>query len=120
MVNEVLPTRVKVQGTVIHSEVTLSDGYFADIKYTFCIDGREYTGDQVRNLAVFRDWQGPARRLCERYPVGCVVDVFVDPKFPADAVLENPSHADLLRVVFAISIVLVLLAALILFFVVRQ
>jgi hypothetical protein len=84
---------IKVPGTIKHSEVRFDgEQYQPFIRYEYAIQSQTYEGCAVRSLMINYNWSGPAGRVCERYPVGASVSVYVDPMQPNTAVLEYGSH----------------------------
>lgn len=85
------------------SESTL---YSSVVRYAYTIDGRSYESDR---LSVYPRWsssnKGPHQEFVARFPRDREVDVWVNPRDPADAVLtiDGPSG-------HALKLVLILLS----------
>jgi len=58
---------------------------FPDIKYSFKVQGEEYTGFMISS----RDFNEPIEKTLEKYPVGKKVIVHYNPKDPSVAYLET-------------------------------
>lgn len=58
----------------------------------------------MRTGLVTYNWQGPANRLCEKYPVGARVPVFVSISDPAVAVLERGGDSAFLPVILIVAV----------------
>lgn len=84
-----------VPGRITHSAVVpirtrRSVNYQPEVRYTFTVDGRAYTGGQL----TFTSWTqwlslAEAERLVAPYPAGAAVLVRYDPRHPPHAVLER-------------------------------
>jgi len=80
-------------GTIMKSEVDswIKDGksqYAALIKYTYLVDGEEYSSYKIGvNNSSSNSNMSAAKTLVEEYPVGKTVDVFYDPEVPDSAAL---------------------------------
>jgi hypothetical protein len=80
---------VRVPGTITSSSVhPNADEYRHYIEYTYSYGGVVYRGDRLRSLQITYNWRWPSERSASAYPVGADVDVFVDPEFPRESVLE--------------------------------
>ena len=80
-----------VSGHVTRSNVETHPGhrsttYSPKIKYTYRVNGREYTGDRYRYGQMSSN-DGRARRVVAEYPVGRQIDVHFSAADPADSVL---------------------------------
>lgn len=62
--------------------------YLPEVKYTYTVGGREYTGDHVRLFELQVSNQEAARSVAARYPLGASVTVHYNPADPSQAVLE--------------------------------
>jgi hypothetical protein len=102
-----------VDGTVCGARM-LIDAQFdlARIEYKYSYRGRAFRNTTVRSPAVAVNWPGPAKRLIEKYPPGSAVTVFVNPKNPAQSVLECGGDPKFLPLVLIVSTVLLLLGLL--------
>lgn len=67
--------------------------YLPEVKYSYCVAGREYTGDHVRLFELQISNQEAARSVAARYPQGASVTVHYNPADPSQAVLEPGSGA---------------------------
>ena len=81
-----------VPGRVLTSEAVRTPGrgpqWMADIRYDYAVDGKRYTGSNVRfSQGKFR-FLDQAQRVVERYPAGAEISVRFDPADPRTAVLE--------------------------------
>lgn len=82
----------------IAAEVTRSErhpdplgmGSAAEFKYRFMVDGRCFESSRVSFVAT---WPSDANLLrpVARFPVGCRLTAWYDPKHPSTAVIERPS-----------------------------
>ena len=78
-----------VRGTITVSGVEfIWEFYRPEIRYSYRIQGIDYVGTRVRRRQVVYNFKGPAKKLCEKYPVGASVIVHVDPCDPSNSVLE--------------------------------
>ncbi|MBN1808753.1 MAG: DUF3592 domain-containing protein [Planctomycetes bacterium] len=68
-----------------HGRETTS--YYADIMYSYTVDGRKYSGGKVRYGASSTS-RAAADKLVEKYRAGEDVDVYYDPAKPEESVLE--------------------------------
>ncbi|MBL9147324.1 MAG: DUF3592 domain-containing protein [Phycisphaerae bacterium] len=82
-------------GTIVASEVVESvDSESCEIRYRYCVEGREYSGCRVHfGLPLgYRFDSGPSDVVASYRP-GARTRVFYDPKCPARAVLEPGPRA---------------------------
>lgn|SRR5579883_2227088 len=94
----------QVGGQITHSEVTdAHDLFVPDIRFTYEVDGRDYSGAVVRTGLLAYNWRSPATALCKKYPVGSTIPVFVSASDPASAVLEPGGSSALIAVLFTMS-----------------
>jgi len=83
-----------VQGSVISSKLSLrkdNEGktmYAPDINYTYSVDGKEYTGTNIRTIDGSTSMKQSVKKQLEKYAKGTSVKVYYDPEFPDSAVLE--------------------------------
>ena len=80
----------QVEGKIISSEAYLEDDgelYTPEIVYEYTAGGATHVGSKVQAFLIQYNWSGPARRLCEKYPTGETVKIYVDPNDPTRAVL---------------------------------
>jgi hypothetical protein len=100
---------IEVPGAITQSEVRRNgELYEPFIRYEYVVQSRTYTGATVRSALVSYNWSGPARRICERYPVGAKISVYVDPEQPGNAVLEFGSRLGGMVVICLASAILVI------------
>ncbi len=87
------PRWPRTDGLVTTSEVratgtsTDNEGYCPSVSYSYLVDGKLYTSDNVE-LMFLCSRTHPAAQVVQRYPAGKRVDVYYDPQDPAFAVLE--------------------------------
>lgn len=62
--------------------------YRANINYSFVVNGKEYTSDDISMSESSSSNPGYAKKVCYQYPVGKKVKVFYDPKTPSSSLLE--------------------------------
>jgi hypothetical protein len=101
---------VKLRARIVSSDV-IFDGelYEPAIRFEYRVGASAYTGSKVRTGLIKFNWKGPARRMCERFPVGTEVPVFVDPVNPLSAVLEPGSDPRLVPTTVGIGLVFALI-----------
>ncbi|MGT2436876.1 DUF3592 domain-containing protein [Bradyrhizobium betae] len=108
----------KVEGVITVSTVEQPEAHVSDdqndakpiIRYRYRAGGEELEGDKVFVGGIAMTTKVLAAKLAGRYPVGAHVDVYVDPKQPAEALLE-PAAAQNLAALVAFTIVFGLIAA---------
>ena len=91
------------EGMIIASSVDAPATHVSDdandatpvVRYRYRVGGREFEGDKVRPGGEPLTTRTLATRRAARYPVGAVVDVHVDPKDPANAVLDPAETGNL-------------------------
>jgi hypothetical protein len=106
----------KVPGTILRSEVEFdAEFYKARIEYSYPYDDHIYRGNTVRSNLLLYNWRGPSERLCEKYPSQSAVDVLVDPTDPSRSVLEAGGDSIIVPVSFALSLVLLFIAIILVF-----
>lgn len=110
----------KTSGTITRSgviETTRESGgetsgqvttYQPTIAYTYEVAGVPYTGQRVRAGSTETNSSKAARKLCELYPAGRVVEVAYDPTQPGSAMLEpgNAAGAGGLRILGILFLIL--------------
>jgi hypothetical protein len=80
---------VRAAGVVTRSVVEdRVETHAAVVEYTYSVDRTQYFGKTVRSVTLQLNWSSPARRICEKYPVGQRIEAFVCPTDPRRAVLE--------------------------------
>ena len=100
-----------VPGRIARSRVELQgEDYRADVEYAYRYQERDYRGTIVRSLQPSYNWRGPADRICQRYPEGAVIEVFVSPHDPHQSVLEPGGGSWLVPVALIVSFCLVIAA----------
>lgn len=62
--------------------------YAPEIQYEYEFDGRNFVGKRIGVIGTAAPHRAHARAVLERYPVGALIDVYVDPSKPSRAVLE--------------------------------
>lgn len=79
----------KVSATILSSDVRF-DGemYHPEIEYEFEYQGIRRTGSKVRSNYVSSNFKQGALSVCDRYPAGQEVHVYVNPEDPNRSVLE--------------------------------
>jgi hypothetical protein len=108
-------TRERRRGTSSIKERRVVDVYEADVKYTYTVDGKGYTGDRITYFSHATDSEALAREDVEKYPVGKKVPVHHDPEDPSTAVLEPGSHVAMIIVPAVLALLLWGLAATVLY-----
>jgi hypothetical protein len=89
---------------ITHSSVQrLGQRFHPQIEYLYNYRGREYRGQRFRSLLTTVNWRGPSESIAAAYPVGAEVIVYVDPKYPREAVLEPGGDAGFLPFFFLFS-----------------
>jgi hypothetical protein len=103
----------KVTAIILSSNVRF-DGevYQPEIEYEFQYQGIRRTGSRVRSNYVASNFKSGARSVCDRYPVGEEVTVYVDPENPAKSVLEPGGDRWHLPLAIAIAAFFMLVALL--------
>jgi len=92
-----------VEGTIIASSVDAPAAHVSDdandakpvVRYRYRVGGRELDGDKISVGGAALTTRTLATRQAARYPVGAVVDVHVDPKDPANALLDPSATGNL-------------------------
>lgn len=84
------------EGIVTHADINthLSDGtsmYAADIKYTYVVDGKTYSGNRISTLDGSSSSASEAKKDIQKYSEGSSVTVYYDPEVPAASLLESGS-----------------------------
>ena len=108
----------KVEGIITTSMVEQPATHASDdlidatpvIRYRYRVGGQELESDKVAVGGLSVTTKVLAAKLVGRYPVGAHVDVYVDPKNPAEALLD-PGAAKSIAAVVALTIVFGLVAA---------
>jgi Protein of unknown function (DUF3592) len=101
----------RVPGRVARSRVEIQgEDYRADVEYAYRYQERDYRGTTVRSLQPAYNWRGPAERICQRYPVGAIIEVYVSPQDPHQSVLEPGGGSWLVPVSLIASLGLVIAA----------
>ncbi|WP_369719433.1 DUF3592 domain-containing protein [Bradyrhizobium sp. LLZ17] len=108
----------KVEGIIVASEVKQPASHVSDdlddatpiIRYRYRAGGQEQESDKVVVGGIAMTTRVLAAKLAGRYPVGAHVDVYVDPKQPAEALLE-PATAQNVAALVAFTIVFGFIAA---------
>jgi hypothetical protein len=102
-------------GVVTHSEVERHAGgknttYSPNIKYTYTVAGKAYSGDRYR-FGTGSSNDSSARRIVDEHPVGKQVPVYYNPDDPAEALLQpGLDGSDLFLAMFLLPFNLVMLA----------
>jgi hypothetical protein len=78
----------KLQSEEGEEEPTTQVLYHAEIKYTYTVGGREYTGEHLRLDSLEVSSEEHARKVTARYPQGASVTVYYNPADPSQALLE--------------------------------
>ena len=63
--------------------------YFADLEFEYEVDNQAFTGSKTSSLEFNSAVDPLAGDKIRRYPVGKKVNVYVDQKKPAKAIVEN-------------------------------
>lgn len=108
----------KVEGVITVSTVDQPATHTSDdrndakpiIRYRYHAGGEELEGDKIFVGGIAMTTKALAAKLTGRYPVGAHVDVYVDPKRPAEALLE-PAAAQNVAALVAFTIVFGFIAA---------
>ena len=58
------------------------------VQYTYSVGGKDYAGTELRHNFIYSGDRGDDDQMLMRYPEGSRVQVFYDPRDPANAVLE--------------------------------
>lgn len=106
---------VEVEAQVTGSRTTpvspRSDYLKAEISYTYQWQGNTYTGDRYQ----FFDWKGKEiqrpQNIAALHPMGSQISVFVDPRWPAQSVIQRGLTMDARPSLFVLAILLLLTAA---------
>ncbi|MFL6605677.1 MAG: DUF3592 domain-containing protein [Steroidobacteraceae bacterium] len=92
----------RVSGRVVRSGVEYrGEEFAAAVVYSYQHKNVEYTGNIVSFPQIVYNWRGPAERICQRYPEGATISVYVDPQNPKRSVLEPPSGVGVLALLLA-------------------
>ena len=89
-------------GTILSSAVQQSQGsnqainYSASVRYTYNVDGIDYTGNQIGFVVASSSDSSAANNIVARYPTGQTVEVHYDAANPQTAVLETGTSSDFL------------------------
>lgn len=100
-----------VKGTVQSSKVKRinrarkSDRFETDIRYTYQVDGRTYSGTRIK-FGERMSTRMEAESAFARYPRGSEVDVFYKPGAPGEAVLETVMSFNVSAILFSPLILL--------------
>ncbi|MCU4155602.1 DUF3592 domain-containing protein [Carboxylicivirga sp. A043] len=62
--------------------------YSPDIRYTYTVSGKDYTGKQISLMDGSTSVQSSVKKKVKAYPVGASVEVYYDPELPASSVLQ--------------------------------
>ena len=89
--------------------------YFPVVKYTYEVDGIEFTGDRLRVGGQEGD-EAEMRSILDQYPVGSKVTVFYSPDAPQQSVLRTGVFGGT-YVALVFGIIMLVVGALMLFFV---
>ncbi|MBI5261333.1 MAG: DUF3592 domain-containing protein [Bradyrhizobium sp.] len=108
----------RVEGVILASEVHAplvpvsddQDDATPTVRYRYRVGEREFESDRTMIGGEPLTTRMLARRLVARYPVGALVDVHVDPKDPANAVLD-PTHTSNLAALTALMVTFGAIAA---------
>ena len=101
---------------ITKSEVAYrGDDYQPVVEYTYEVDGVTYSGNTVARGLITFNWNGPAKRIVARFPVGTKVTVFIDPTNPRRAALQQNVDRNLPTFVLVFTGLLVLFVFLIVF-----
>ncbi len=89
--------------------------HFPVVKYTYELDGTEFTGDRLR-IGGQEGTETEMRSILEQYPVGSEVTVFYSPDAPQQSVLQTGVFGGTF-VALAFGIIMLVVGTLMLFFV---
>lgn len=90
--------------------------YFPAVKYTYELDGTEFTGDRLR-IGGQEGGEAEMRSILDQYPLGSEVAVFYSPDAPQQSVLRTGVFGGT-YVALVFGIIMLVVGALILLFVV--
>jgi hypothetical protein len=99
--------------TILSSEVKKSRGskgstnYRSSVTYRYRFAGRVHTSSRVHFATMSSSGRGASARLLKRFPPGMETVCFVDPRNPAEAVLDRGASRDLWSGAFALVFVAV-------------
>ncbi len=77
-----------VEGTVIESRVYYSNGESAHMTYSYVVNGRKYTGNNITVESIFWYTTRSAGRIASRSKKGDRIKVYYNPENPGDSVLK--------------------------------
>ena len=63
-------------------------GYTPYVVYEYAYKNRKYTGTKISPIKTISSNRSDSSKVVEKYPVGSVVDVYINPGVPADSYLE--------------------------------
>ena len=95
---------IQLPATVLSATVGMGRVFIPSVEYEYMHEGRRFRGVQLRTLMVGWGWSGPARRTVEKYKVGAAINVFVDPRDPANAVIEPGGDRNFLPFCFSMAV----------------
>lgn len=97
----------KPAGLVRKRRGTMPILYGVDIRYTYGVNGLEYTSDVVLIGGVTpADSSEIYERYLERYPKGSIVKVYYNPARPENAVLESGVMGDKIIIYYPFTLIL--------------
>jgi hypothetical protein len=104
-----LTTWIAVPGTITESEIHFDgEQYLPCIRYEYSVKSRKYTANTVKPAMLTYNWAAPAKRVCDKYPVGSQVRVYIDEMKPEVAALEPRIDRGGVLLAYAISALLIL------------
>ena len=83
---------MRTTGIIISSKLSPRSfevaGFDPDIKYEYSVNGSKFIGNQFRNIK-FEYTYNSAEKIIQQYSPGEKVNVYYNPKFPDQAILDN-------------------------------
>ena len=109
----------KVPGQILYSQLMTTASrsvrggastlYAVQIRYRYQVENRAFTSEQISRSTTHGAWMSRFLSfpgLLKRYPIGAEVTVYVNPKDPSEAVLEQIDKPFL--ILFAVSLLIVI------------
>jgi len=93
----IIESRVDKRTEVDYDSPADRTAYIPVVRYTYSLQGKEYTGDRIA-FGVKNRNPNPASEVVNRYPVDKQVMVYYNPEKPEQAVLEQASGSGWLQI----------------------
>jgi hypothetical protein len=101
------PGRAMISSSDVQTEQNKNQNYKLTVRYQYSFEGKEYSSDQFAIGYSGSSDYTKSQRLLEKYPADSSTTCYVNPKNPAEAVLERSSLWIVFGLLFPIPFVLV-------------